>query len=101
MSYRDDLMRPVCTRCFTWNSLITAADKTVRLCRPANPSDGKEASDAKWSTATVLEGVHETGINDVCWSPDGQFLCSVADDKLVAIWDVEKVISRSCRAHHA
>ncbi|KAG2388539.1 hypothetical protein C9374_000703 [Naegleria lovaniensis] len=40
------------------------------------------------SKRTTCSG-HLLGVNDVCWSPDSQYLCSASDDKTIRIWSAE------------
>jgi len=61
------------------NSQETAADTHIKL----------------WDAYTgailhTLSG-HEQGINDIAWSPDGDFLASASDDKTVRVWGMEFV----------
>lgn len=34
---------------------------------------------------------HTAGVNDVIWSPDGEFVASASDDQTVRLWQVETV----------
>lgn len=44
----------------------------------------------KFQLLGTLKG-HFSGITDVCWSPDGRYLCSSSDDQLCMIWSVGKL----------
>lgn len=40
----------------------------------------------------AFEG-HTGGINDIAWSPDGQYIASASDDKSVRVWYAKDVIA--------
>jgi COMPASS component SWD3 len=56
-----------------------AADKTVKL----------------WDSTTgqivrTFEG-HSSGISDIAWSNDSEFIASASDDKTIRIWSLDLV----------
>jgi WD40 repeat protein len=56
---------------------------------------GDDGKAVRWGTVNPLhqEGVvgrHEARIKSVCFTPDGFFAASAGDDKMIALWDVNR-----------
>ena len=56
---------------------------------------GDDGKAVRWGTLDSLhqEGVvgrHEARIKSVCFTPDGSFAASAGDDKMIALWDVNR-----------
>jgi COMPASS component SWD3 len=45
--------------------------------------------------------VHQQGVNDVAWDPQGKYLATVSDDLRILIWDVETGQALRCMKGHS
>ena len=66
-----------------FNCIAAASDRTQFT---GGTEDGRVVvwnSDAKWSP---LSGAHRDAVNDIAFSPNGNLLASVSDDKSVRVW---------------
>lgn len=64
-----------------------AVPRTPRDSVPS-PSSGNLMDPPTGSELCVFEG-HMDAIDDLCWSPDGQLIASISEDKTAYIWNIE------------